>query len=194
MKTGRRVLGQCAGRAHPHGLELLGVVGFGLLALGHAGHQKRHVIAPGMSRSVIQWASRCIVGTGQGQAVFGNLGIEAGFAVERGHYPAGWPSGHRGGGPAECPVLQSFRAWRPMDWVRARSLWPGAARGQGVGLGIGCVDAAAGEHRHRAIKLAVALRRHQHFKAAGQYRATTARWRQGGEWRAGAGGGGIGRV
>ena len=43
----RLVPRQRVGRAHPHGLELLGFVGHGLLPLGHARHQEGHGKAPG---------------------------------------------------------------------------------------------------------------------------------------------------
>ena len=38
----RLVARQRVGRAHPHGLELLGLVGHGLLPLGHARDEKGH--------------------------------------------------------------------------------------------------------------------------------------------------------
>jgi hypothetical protein len=80
---------QGIGRAHPHGLELLGLVGHGRLAFGHAGHQKRHVEAPRQVAVGDPVRQHVDVGCGQRQAVRGALRGQGRVAVQRGHVGGG---------------------------------------------------------------------------------------------------------
>ena len=84
-KLPRLVPRQRVSRAHPHGLELLGFVGHGLLPLGHACHEEGHGKAFGqvaVGRPVGQLEHA--VGR-QPQAVRGALLGKRGVAVQRGN-------------------------------------------------------------------------------------------------------------
>ena len=80
----RLVPRQRVGRAHPHGLELLGLVGHGRLAFGHAGDEKGHVEAARQVAVGDPMRQHVDVRSGERQAARDTLGHEGRVAIQRG--------------------------------------------------------------------------------------------------------------
>ena len=164
----RFVARQRVGGAHPHGLELLGLVGHGRLAFGHAGDEKGHIEAARQVAVGDPVRQHVHVGGGQREAAPAALRHEGRVAVERGDVVG---AGGRAVGMAGQQHAQFLEALADGGdglgevFVALR----GAARGVGVGSGVGRVDAAAGEHvgagREAGGERAA---RHQHLDAGGR--------------------------
>ena len=88
-KVARCVLGKRIGWAYPFGLELLGLVSHRLLALWHAGDQKRHVKAPRQVTVGDPMGEHKNVSAGQGQAARLALRGKRRFSVQRGNVGGG---------------------------------------------------------------------------------------------------------
>ncbi len=109
--AGRMPLQRVA-RAHPDGLELLGLVGHRLLPLRHACHQEGHVEAPGqvaVGRPVREQEDR--VGR-QAQAARGALRHEGARRGRARRCPPPWRSCRPGAARAARPAPRSFPGWR----------------------------------------------------------------------------------
>jgi hypothetical protein len=130
--------------AHPHGLELFGLVGHGLLPVGHARHQERHVKAAGqvaVGDPVGQHEHR--VGRKR-QAPRAALRRKRRLAVQRGNVIG---AGKAAVGVPRQQHAQFLKAF-PDGGNRLRQVQlalAGPAGGVAMGVGVGGVDTAAGE-------------------------------------------------
>ncbi len=155
-------------RAHPDGLELLGLVGHGLLALRHARDQEGHVEAPGqvaVGRPVREQEDR--VG-GQPEAARGALRNEGRAAVERGDVPGVGEAAVRMPCEQHAQFLEALADGRDgLGDALARLRGAVVDMGMRGGLGVLRVDGAAGKHvgprREAGLRRAP---RHEHFESA----------------------------
>jgi hypothetical protein len=177
---------QRVGRAHPHGLELLGVRRPpGVWPSGMRATRKGTSKRRGRSRSVTQCASTY---TSAAASVRPRACIARRRAPVRSSAamslsaPAGRPSAWRASSTPSSSKLSRMAA---MAWVRCRSLWRGRRAACAWACRIGGVDAAAREHIGAGREAGGhGAARHQHLDAL---RAVAQQQHGGG----GAGGGGF---
>ena len=155
-------------RAHPHGLELLGFVGHGCLAFGHAGDEEGHVEAPrqvAVARPARQ--HKDLVGR-QAQAPRGALRGKRCVAIERSDVGSAGRSAIGVACQQDAKLFKTFSDGG--DGLRELLIrLAGAARARGVrGWGrVQRVNAAAGENVGTWRKTRLGRTpRHQHLQPA----------------------------